>query len=366
MLDNLKTKLFQRADSDKSLILRPLLILLSWLYFLLYSLRNFLYSIGVLKTRDLKKSFPKAKVISIGNITVGGTGKTPWAIFLAEKISKSGRKVAILTRGYGRKSSGQIVLDEKSKRQKKWWEVGDEPFLMASKLNGVPIIVNADRVQAGLSALQNNKAEILILDDGFQNKSIEKDLEIVIIDATNPFGNFKLLPAGILREPLKNLKRANLLILNKVEQNASKEKLLTYLKNISKAPILESQYQKNHFVNVSSEENMPIEQIKGKSGWAFCGIANPYSFVESLTQVPIQIVATKFFSDHYVYKEKDMLNLVEEGLSQKADFLVTTEKDKVRLPKVIPKLPIYALKIEVKVTRGEEILEQKLKQVLEL
>lgn len=366
MLDKLKTKLFQRADSDKFLILRPLLILLSWLYFLLYSLRNFLYSSGVLKTYDLKKDFPKAKVISIGNITVGGTGKTPWTIFLADKISKSGRKVAILTRGYGRKSSGQIILDERNKGQKNWWKVGDEPYLMASKLNGVPIIVNANRVQAGLSALQNNKAEILILDDGFQNKSLKKDLEIVIIDATNPFGNFKLLPAGILREPLKNLKRADLLILNKVDQNTSKQKLLNYLNSISKAPIIESQYQKNYFVNVYSEETMPMEQLKRKSGLAFCGIANPYSFVHSLNQSQIQVVATKFFPDHYVYKEKDMLNLVEEGLNQKVDFLVTTEKDKIRLPKIDSNLPIYALVIQVKITTGDEILEQKLKQVLEL
>jgi len=366
MLDNLKAKLFQRADSDKSLILRPLLILLAWLYFLLYSLRNFLYSSGVLKTRDLKKDFPEAKVISIGNITVGGTGKTPWTIFLADKINKSGRRVAILTRGYGRKSSGQIILDEKNKTQQNWYEVGDEPYLMASKLNGVSIIVNANRVQAGLSALQNNNAEILILDDGFQNKSIKKDLEIVIIDATNPFGNFKLVPAGILREPLKNLKRADLLILNKVDQNASKEKLLNYLENISKAPIAQSHYKKNYFVNVFSEENISTEQIKVKRVLAFCGIANPRSFVNSLSQLEIQVAAAKFFPDHYVYKEKDMLNLVEEGLIQKADFLVTTEKDKVRLPKVIPKLPIYALKIEVKITQGEEILEQKLKQVLEL
>lgn len=365
MLENLKFQFVQRTDSGRLFILRPILILLSWVYLLLYLLRNFLYSIGILKTQNLKKDFPKAKVISIGNITVGGTGKTPWAIFLADKISKSGRGVAILTRGYGRKSSGQIILDEKNKRQKNWWEVGDEPYLMASKLNGVPIIVNVDRAQAGLSALQNYKAEILILDDGFQNKSIKKDLEIVIIDATNPFGNFKLLPAGILREPTKNLKRADLLILNKVGQNTSKQKLLSYLKGILKAPLIESQYETNHFINVDSEEAIPTEQLKGKRGLAFCGIANPYSFVDSLKQLQIPVAATKFFPDHYVYRERDMLDLVEEGLNQKVGFLVTTEKDKVRLPKVNPKLPIYALKMEVKITQGEEILEQKLKQVLE-
>jgi len=366
MLENLKFKLSQRADADRLRILRPILVLLSWVYSLLYSLRNFLYSIGVLKTYDLKRDFPKVKVISVGNITVGGTGKTPWTIFLADKISKSGRRVAILTRGYGRKSSGLIILDEKNKRQKNWWEVGDEPYLMASKLNGIPIVVNSNRAEAGRWALYNNHAQVLILDDGFQNKGIKKDLEIVIIDATNPFGNFKLLPAGILRETTKNLKRADLLILNKVDQNTSKEKLLNYLNSISKAPIIQSHYKKKYFVNVHSEEAIPIEQLGGKRCLVFCGIANPYPFVESLKQVPIQIVDTKFFSDHYVYKEKDLLNLVEEGLIQKADFLVTTEKDKVRLPNVIPKLPIYALKIEVKITRGEEILEQKLKQVLEL
>ncbi|EQB64064.1 MAG: Tetraacyldisaccharide 4'-kinase [candidate division Zixibacteria bacterium RBG-1] len=366
MLENLKFQLFQKTDLKKLLILKPILILLSWLYFLLYSLGNFLYSVGILKTRDLKKDFPNAKVISIGNITVGGTGKTPWTIFLADKISKSGKKVAILTRGYGRKSSGQLILDEKNKTQKNWWEVGDEPFLMASKLNGIPIVVNSDRAEAGRWVLQNRQAQVLILDDGFQNKSLKKDLEIVIIDATNPFGNFKLLPAGILREPTKNLKRADLLILNKVDQDASKQKLLNYLTSISKAPIIKSQYGKNHFVNVYSEEIMPIEQLNEKSGLAFCGIANPYSFISSLNQSQIQIAATKFFPDHYVYKEKDMLNLVEEGLNQKVDFLVTTEKDKVRLPKIDSNLPIYALGIQVEITIGEEVLEQKLKQVLGL
>jgi len=366
MLENLKFQLFQRVDSDKFLILRPLLVLFSWIYLLLYSVRNFLYSIGIFKTQNFKKDFPKAKIISVGNITVGGTGKTPWTIFLADKISKSGRKVAILTRGYGRKSSGQVILDEKNKIQKIWQETGDEPFLMASKLNGVPIVVNSDRAEAGRWALYNNQAQVLILDDGFQNKGIKKDLEIVIIDATNPFGNFKLLPAGILREPLKNLKRADLLILNKVARNTSKKKLLNILKSVSSAPIIEAQYEKSHFEEINSGKIISPLNLKDKTCLAFCGIANPYSFTDSLKQSQIQVVATKFFPDHYVYKEREVSNLVEEGLNQKADFLVTTEKDKVRLPKVNLKLPIYALKIEVKITRGEEILEQKLKQVLEL
>jgi len=366
MLENLKFKLFQHLDSKRFLILKPVLLFLSGVYFLLLSLRNFFYTVRILKSHDIKKEFPKAGVIGIGNITVGGTGKTPWTIYLADRISKSGKKVAILSRGYGRKSFGQIILNEKNKCKKTWWEVGDEPYLMATKLNGIPIIVNSDRVEAGRWAIQNTQAEILILDDGFQNKSLKKNLEIVIIDATNPFGNFKLLPAGILREPIKNLKRADLVILNKIDQSSSIDKLCSYLNDVSKTPVIESRYQESHFVDVFSEEILPIEKIRGRRILAFCGIANPDSFVETLKQSQILVVGTKFFPDHYLYKQKDLLELIEEGLNQKIDFLVTTEKDKVRLPKIILKIPIYALIIEVKISKGEEILEQKLREVLEI
>lgn|SRR5574341_787666 len=346
-------------------ILKPVLVLLSGVYWMLFSVRNWFFSIGIFKTHNLNRRFPFVKVISIGNITTGGTGKTPWTIFLAEKMKSYGKKAAILSRGYGRKSSEQVVLDEKNNNNKNWWEVGDEPFLMASKLNGIPIVVNSDRVQAGLWALQNHQAQVLILDDGFQNRSLTKDLEIVIIDATNPFGNLQLLPAGILREPWKNLKRADLLILNKVYQASSREQLLAQLKIVSRAPIVESGYEISHCENVYSGQTVPISELKDKNCLAFCGIANPFSFIASLKELGLRAVGTKFFPDHYVYKERDMSELVKQGLTHKVDFLITTEKDKVRLPQVNSKLPIYALAIKVKVTRGEEILEQKLKQVLD-
>lgn len=361
-----KYSAYPHIDSNLLNTLKPILFLFSGIYWILYVARNWFFSLGIFKTHNLNSRFPFAKVISLGNITVGGTGKTPWTIFLAERIHSYGKKVAILSRGYGRKSSGQVVLYDKSKHNRSWREAGDEPLLMASKLNGIPIVVNSDRVQAGFWALQNNQAQVLILDDGFQNRRLKKDLEIVIIDATNPFGNFKLLPAGILREPMQNLKRADLLILNKVNQVNSKEQILEQLKTVSSGEIVESGYEINYCHNVYSGQTLPIAELKGKSCLAFCGIANPFSFITSLKELQIRVVETKFFSDHYVYKEKDILDLVEQGLTQKVDFLVTTEKDRVRLPKVNSKLPIYALAIKVIITRGEEILDQQLKRILDL
>ncbi len=366
MLEKLKFSSYSNFNPKIFVILRPWLSLFSWIYLFLGLIRNLLYSLGIFKTHNFKRDFPQTKVISIGNITAGGTGKTPWTIFLADKISKSGKKVTVLTRGYGRKSSEQVVLDEESKKNKNWQEVGDEPFLMASKLNGIPIIVNSNRVKAGFWALQNNQAQVIILDDGFQNKSIKKNLEIVLIDATNPFGNFKLLPAGILREPLENLKRADLLVLNKVDQVSSTEQLLEQLKTVSTAPIVESGYEISNAENVYTVQTIPRAELQGKTCLAFCGIASPFSFTASLKELQLRVVATKFFPDHYVYREKDLLDLVQEGLNRRIDFLVTTEKDKVRLLSINSKLPIYALVIKVKISKGEEILEQKLKQILEL
>ncbi|OGC79547.1 MAG: tetraacyldisaccharide 4'-kinase, partial [candidate division Zixibacteria bacterium RBG_16_40_9] len=323
MLEKLKFSSYPNFNSKIFVILRPFLLLFSWIYLFLGLIRNLLYSLGIFKTHNFKKDFPQAKVISVGNITAGGTGKTPWTIFLADKISKSGKKVTILTRGYGRKSSGQVVLDEESKKNKNWQEVGDEPFLMASKLNGIPIVVNSDRAEAGQWTLQHNESEVLLLDDGFQNKSIKKNLEIVLIDATNPFGNFKLLPAGILREPLRNLRRADLLVLNKVDRVSSKEQLLDHLKTVSTAPIVESGYEISHAENINSGQTIPRAELKGKSCLAFCGIASPFSFTASLKELQLRVVETKFFPDHYVYKERDILDLVKQGLTQKVDFLAT-------------------------------------------
>jgi len=336
------------------------------LYRLICGIRFLFYRYGVFKQKKLE-----AKVISVGNITLGGTGKTPLVIYLAEKLKEQNKKVAILSRGYKRKKKEMVELTQEICHQVNWEEVGDEPYLLARRLFDVPIIISKHRNVSGDYAIQKHGTEFLILDDGFQHLKLFRNLDIVVIDSVNPFGNGRLLPAGILREPLASLRRADIFVLTKTDQAFNIDELIQILKKYNpQAPIVKSVYQIRSIEKLFNDSEVNSKEVEDKKALAFSGIGNPLSFENSLKQLKIQILKHQIFLDHYPYRKKDILDLMQEAKNIGADFIITTEKDSVRIPLInqseIPSqagldIPFYVLKIDLKITRGEEVLLKKVR-----
>jgi 3-deoxy-D-manno-octulosonic-acid transferase len=353
--------LFQPGQEKKKGPLRALALVVLSFFSLLYrsgcGARLFLY-----RHRLRRQTRLKARVISVGNITVGGTGKTPLVIYLTEKLKAQGEKVAILTRGYKRKKKEMVELTRHTRVQARWSDVGDEPYLLANRLSDVPIMVAKNRCGSGNYAVRKHGARLLIMDDGFQHLRLFRDTDIVVIDSTNLFGNGKLLPAGPLREPLTSLKRADIFVLTKTDQATDKEKLVAMLKRYNhKAPIVESVYQVRSIERLLDGSPVQAGEVENKKALAFSGIGNPLSFENTLKQLGIQVLRHHKFSDHFAYQNKDILELSREAESLGVDLIITTEKDSVRIPLINElKIPICALKIDLKVTSGEEILLEKI------
>ncbi|MDP2278398.1 MAG: tetraacyldisaccharide 4'-kinase [Nitrospirota bacterium] len=327
--------------------------LIEFIYFLGYSAKKH-YSL------KHQKRLPH-RVISIGNITAGGTGKTPAVIALAEEAKRRGFYPVILTRGYKGKAKGPCfvkVSNElrvtscalKNKKDSKDSSLvprpssllyGDEPVLMSETLRDVPIVKCADRYEGGMFAIKNLKSQIsnfkseivFILDDGFQHWKLFRDKNILLIDAENPFDNRRLLPVGLLREPLKEIERADIIVLTKTGdiRRAMIEDIVGEIKSYnSKSPVFLSMHKPTEFVKVLGEA-MPVEWAKDKNFFAFCGIGSPESFRKTVLSTGCNLKGIKKYSDHYSYKEDDIEDIIKEAKAGNADWIVTTEKDMVRL-----------------------------------
>ncbi len=311
------------------------------------SMRALLYGSGFLKQRRLP-----CPVISIGNITVGGTGKTPLVIHLARRLKEEGISIAILSRGYKRKKElGPLVSDGKTVFLTPE-ESGDEAYLMAQRLGNVPVLVGKDRFESGLMALQKIKIQGFLLDDGFQHLSLYRNLNIVLIDSLIGFGNGHLLPRGILREPLSSLERADLFILTRVKKEMDCHLLESELKKLQpRAKIFHSHYEPIAFVNPHGEIQ-ELSSLKGGRALIFSGIARPETFSSLLKQMGIEIKKEVVFPDHHSYSPSDL-----EGIRREArgmDFILTTEKDMVKLAGSSFSIPLLALRIDVKIWEEEE------------
>ncbi len=366
--------LFEKIQREKNIlsfysILKLFFYILSIFYWMGYRLRILTYQSGMVRPRKLK-----AKVISVGNITLGGTGKTPLVIYLVQKLKERKLKASILTRGYKRKKRGLTELTEENKKRISWTEVGDEPYLLSSRLCNVPVVVSNDRVASGVCAEEKYQAGVLILDDGFQHWKLSRDLDIVVIDSINPFGNLRLFPAGILREPLSSLKRADIFVLTKADQVPNKQNLIRVLRAYNQdAPIIESVYKINSLARWvyhparGKYEPVRIEEkhLEGRKALAFSGIGNPISFEKSLKLLKVEILKHHKFPDHFFYQRKDILNLEKEAFRLGADFMITTEKDSVRIPMISElKMQIHISKIDLVITEGEEIFWNRIEGLL--
>lgn len=292
-----------------------------------------------------------AKVISIGNLTLGGTGKTPAVISVAQEAKKRGFNPCILTRGYKGKVKDTCFVSRGDNPLLNAYEAGDEAFLMAKILKGISIIKGNNRYKSGLFALNNSKLQTLnskllfILDDGFQHWKLHRDVDVLLIDATNPFGNEKLFPEGRMREPLVAMKRAHIIVITKADMavpgavTAITRKIKQYNQE---APVFTAAHTPTGLINLEGESK-GLDTIQGKRIYAFSGIANPAYFQSTLTSSGGQIAGSRKFRDHYIYKQKDIEEIRKEAAGLE---IITTEKDLVKLKELDVPDNLSALRIE--------------------
>ncbi|MBI5885184.1 MAG: tetraacyldisaccharide 4'-kinase [Deltaproteobacteria bacterium] len=305
-------------------------------------LRLFLYSAGILKAHRLP-----CRVVSIGNITVGGTGKTPVAMLVAEFIAASGAKVVILSRGYKRRSKGLVVVSDYASVLATAEEAGDEPFLMARRLAGVPVVVSSDRVGAGRLICERFKPDYIILDDGFQHLRLFRDVNIMLVDGLVGFGNGHLLPAGILREPVSGAARADAVM---VKDGRRGRGVADALHTMRFEP-LSLTYRPGALTDVRDARQVDggVDMLKHRKVFAIAGIANPASFFDSIEKLGLKVIGTLVFPDHHWFTHDDIKAIMTAAVRAGADAIVTTEKDGVRLAPILSRvsnsLPVYALHI---------------------
>jgi tetraacyldisaccharide 4'-kinase len=333
-------------------IVKSFLYLLSLIYGLIVRILIFIYR--------LKPYRLNCKVISVGNITLGGTGKTSLVEFIARYLKQQGHKVAILTRGYKRKITnyGLRITDYEM--------MGDEPHMLKMNLEDIPVIVDADRVRAAKLAMRDYGVDTIILDDGFQQWRIKKDLEIVTIDATCPFGNRKLIPRGILREPLSSLKRPDVFVLTKTNLGASLlQEIKDFLGKINpEVLVIESIHSPLGFYKMGTNEILGTGVLQGKTVTLFSGIGAPDSFENLIKSLGIQVGLSFRFRDHHNYTQRDLENIFKSARDKNIDIIITTEKDAARLNQLPDprygvgtpscQLPVIFLRIELRITKDEE------------
>jgi len=351
-----------RAD-----VLRWILLLLSQVYLVIVRGRLKLYRDRYFRPRTLG-----CLVISVGNLTVGGTGKTPVVEMLARALHQGGRKVAILSRGYKSVprpfllrlwdkifkktavfvprvvSDGQsLLLDSRT--------AGDEPFMLANNLRGVVVLVDRDRVKSGQYAIEHFGADTLLLDDGFQYIRMKHGIEVTLIDRQAPFGNEYLLPRGTLREPPGNLYRATHIFITKCTGADNSELIARIRKYNRTADIVECSHRPRHLRNFVTGEIKPLEFLRDLEVGSICGIAMPESFEHALADLGARIEVSKTYTDHHRYTAREIENFIRRCERKGLSAIITTEKDAVRIPRILePEVPIFYLRVEIEILAGQE------------
>src|SRR6201994_3454172 len=363
--------ILERRHGVRATLLRIALRLLSFLYLAIVQARLYLYRKRILKERQLG-----CLVISIGNLTVGGTGKTPVVEKFARALQKGGRRVAILSRGYksvdrrrkknlwesfltqGSEIPPRVVSDGKSVLLDSA-TAGDEPYMLATNLRGVAVVVDKDRVKAGLHALSILDVDTLLLDDGLQYLHLKHRLDIVLIDRQAPFGNEYLLPRGTLREPPKNLQRANYIFITKCNGESNDELIERIRKYNRTAEIIECAHKPLYLRHLYKDERLPLDYLQGLYIGSVCGIAAPESFENGLRHLGARIELSRKLADHQRYTEAELQSFFQRCVKRDVSAVVTTEKDAVRFPGIGPlPLPVYYLRVEIEILRGDETWEQ--------
>lgn len=359
--------IFGRARGARATLMRFFMLALSGVFRVLVQLRLWRYREGWKPQGHLG-----IRVVSIGNITVGGTGKTPVVELLARQLRDKGRRVAILSRGYKSKkldkpqnwkdANGKAVDGEQMPKVVSTGKAllldskfaGDEPFMLAKNLDGVSVVVDRDRVKGGKFAIEQLDSDILLLDDGMQYLDLAHSLDLVLVDAGSPFGTGALLPRGTLREPPKNLRRADYILITKSE--GSNDALIKRIRRYNKtAEIIDCRHGPIHLENVFTRERQSLDYLKGKWVGAVSAIAVPEAFEKSLEKLGAKVEIRRHFADHHRFRTRDIDRFMHRCVERDMDLILTTEKDAVRFPRPTTiDVPVYFLRIEVEILSNRE------------
>jgi len=346
--------------------LRGFLKSLSWIFSVLVQLRLLLF-----RHRIVRASTLGCQVISVGNVTVGGTGKTPIVETFARSLQQKGRKVAILSRGY--KSRKTPLWEKLLKKEMQLPRVvsdgqrlllnsdlaGDEPYMLASNLPDVVVLVDKDRVKSGKYAIKKFGCDTLVLDDGFQYLKLQHRLDIVLVDYTNPFGYNRVLPRGLLREPRRNLKRAGFIFITKCPPEGAPE-LKAKLRELNKnAEISECRHSTKYLENLYTRERVDLCFLNGKKVAAVSGIAVPEGFENGLRGLGAELVHSAQYADHHRYTQQEIIETINHAVEAGAEMIVTTEKDAVRFPLIDRcDLPVLYLRVEIEMLSGADAFNE--------
>ncbi len=368
--------IYDRRSGWKETLFAAFLRTLSWLFTSIVRCRVFLYRNRVLHDQPLG-----CLVVVVGNLTVGGTGKTPVVEKFARSLHQRGRRVAILSRGYGSK---------REPRYRKFWrwlthraapppkivsdgeqvllsadQAGDEPVMLARNLPGVIVLVDKNRVKAGEYAIRKFKADVLLLDDGFQYMPLRGQLNLLLIDKTNPFGNRCLLPRGVLREPVSHLRRASYIFLTKSDGTPNPELEADIKRHRPGTELIECTHQPKYFQTVFGHERLFLESIRGSRVAAFSGIATPESFEAFLRRYGAEIVHNHRFIDHHRFTEHEIQRIYDAAVKARAQLIITTEKDAVRIKPewAAPPMGLYFLRLEVEILAGATDFEAAISRI---
>jgi len=343
----------QRGAS--SAVLKLLLLLISWISLVVVKLRRWLYTRGMMQINCLP-----CKVISVGNIVVGGSGKTPVVAYTARMLKEcSNLSVAVLSRGYRAEVSGPAAVSDGQKVIFGPVEAGDEPHMLARALPGIPVLIGKDRSITGFMAFRKWNCDAVILDDGFQHLKLVRDVDIITMDATRPFGLDHLLPRGYLREPLSTLNHADLILLTRVDQCGDLDYVRDRLSMIAPSvPIFEGVYEPRSLRSLATQQEVGLDTIRDRDILAVCGIANPLSFAETLKSLEPAEVSLLAFPDHFAYPPRSIEAIRRKAAELEVDMIVTTEKDASKLGRV-EDYTTLSLTVELKLVRGtdEEFME---------
>lgn len=360
--------ILERRAGKRAGILRAVLFAISLLYLRIVSLRVRLFRTHFLRSHQLG-----CPVVSIGNLTVGGTGKTPVVEKLARELSQRGRRIAILSRGYKsvRKrgafaqskhvrvvsEGGAILLDSKN--------AGDEPFMLAKNLRGVAVVVDKDRVGCGRHAVEKLGCDLLILDDGLQYLRLHRRFDIVLIDREAPFGNEYLLPRGTLREPPGHLRRATHILITKCDGSDLSDLHARIRLHNKTAPIIECRHRPLELQDLSSGKTFPLSELQGVRAASLSAIASPESFELGLRRLGVDLELTQSFADHHRYSKREIDRFLKRCARRGVSCVLTTEKDAVRMPRLFnQEIPIRYLRIDIEIVRGQEHWDRMIAQLV--
>ena len=364
----------ERRKAPFDSFVKGLLFVASRFYLRAINTRIWMYDNRVIRYRAIG-----CLVVSIGNLTCGGTGKTPIVEIFARTLSQKGRRVAVLSRGYRSKDKRGFFEKLRKRLFSKKMEVpprvvsdgknllhdsitaGDEPYMLASNLKDVAVLVDKDRVKSGLYAIDEFGTDVLILDDGFQYLRLKAHINIILVDSTSPFDNHHVLPRGLMREPIEHILRADYVFLTKSDGSPRLRHLKEFIrKHNHRAEIIECCHKPKYLEEVFDRgRRHPLESLQGKKIASISAIANPASFEGFLEDLGGELVLKRHYADHHRYRQQEMIDFINDAKAAGAELIVTTEKDAVRMPRLDRRdIDIQFLRVEIDILSGQENFDQ--------